>query len=145
MPGVGTVAVTSGSVIPLAPGPGNLEAMSWAWLNSHLVLLLGFIATLATIWAAIIWPIARWASARPAGAPAVDPPAPTAQPAPTVFTAPVGNTGGAVSTFGVSIASAPVIPITNPRNTIDLTPTAGLTRASEVITVSDSDFVFARD
>jgi hypothetical protein len=123
MPGVATVAsrqcASLGNVIPLAPGTGNLEPMSWAWLNSPVVLLLGFIATLATIWAAIIWPIARRASARPAGAPAVAPPGPSAQPAPTVFMASVGNTGGAVSTFGVSIASAPVIPITDPPNTIN--------------------------
>ncbi len=45
----------------------------------------------------------------------------------------------------LGLAHAPVVPITNPPNTMDLTRLAELARASEVITVSDSDSAFARD
>lgn len=41
-----------------APGPGILEPMTWGWLNSPAVHLVGFIASVAAI-GAIIWPVAR--------------------------------------------------------------------------------------
>ena len=135
-------------MIPLAPGPGNLAAMSWAWLSGSTVLLISFIGVLIGIPASIIavWqfalPIARRAFALPARAPAVEP-APRPQPTPNVTMAPIGYTGGAVPTCGPSAAYAPVVPIANGANTIDLTGCSA--PASEVIKVSDSDFAFARD
>jgi hypothetical protein len=133
-------------MIPLAPGPGNLEAMSWAWLTETPALLflfiaavISFIASVITIW--LFRPGVRQTDVQHTPVLAANPPAPTAQPA-TVIVVPPGNTGGAVSTFGLPVASAPVIPITNGPNMFDLT---GQPAPSEVIRVSDSDFAFARD
>jgi hypothetical protein len=130
-----------GSTIPLAPGPGNLEPMSWAWLHS-IYGFLGVIATLAGVAVPINWLIKRWRATRhPEVTPVCSPP-PMAQPAPSIIMVPPANTGGAVSTFGLPVASAPVIPITNGPNMFNLT---GQPAQSEVIRVSDSDFAFARD
>ncbi len=130
-------------MIPLAPGPGILEPMSWAWLTGTPVLFIGFIgivlgipASVITIW--LFRPVVRRATSTPAETPAV-------QPAPMVLMAPSRYHGGAVSTDGAFASYAPVVPITNPPNTMDLTRLAELARASEVITVSDSDSAFARD
>lgn len=41
-------------MVPLAPGPGNLEAMSWAWLTGTPVLLVAFIAAVIGIPASVV-------------------------------------------------------------------------------------------
>jgi hypothetical protein len=93
--------------------------MSWAWLTEPPALFVAFIATLIGIppsvaaIVAFVRPVVRRAMSRRAKKPAV-------QSGATVSLTPPRKTGGAVSTFGVSIASAPAIPITNPPNTINL-------------------------
>ena len=41
-------------MIPLAPGPGTLDAMSWAWLTGTPVLLVAFIAAVIGIPASVV-------------------------------------------------------------------------------------------
>jgi hypothetical protein len=41
-------------MIPLALGPGKLDAMSWAWLTGNAVLLVGFIAVVIGIPASVV-------------------------------------------------------------------------------------------
>jgi hypothetical protein len=56
--GVGTVASRPSArlacTIPYAPGPGTLDAMSWAWLTGTPVLLVAFIAAVIGIPASVV-------------------------------------------------------------------------------------------
>ena len=94
-------------MIPLAPGPDNLEAMSWAWLTGTPALLFLFIAAVIGVPASLIAivPIVRRAVARH-GRTAVEPPQRAIQPPTQVIQAPIvipsvqaPRDGGAASTF----------------------------------------------
>ena len=77
-------------MIPLAPGPGTLGAMNWAWLGGPMVHLVEFVAALITIWLAIWW-LARRTIPRHSEVPAVasgSSPGSTERPARTAFVAP---------------------------------------------------------
>ena len=114
-------------MIPLAPGPGNLAGMSWAWLTGTPVLLFLFIAavigvpaSLITIW--LFRPGMRQADVQHMGVLAADPPALTRPTPSVVMVSQPAYTGGAVSTFGPAIAYSRLIPITNDSlNTIIVT------------------------
>lgn len=52
-------------MIPLAPGPGTLDAMNWGWLSGPGAQLIEFVAALITIWLAICWLARRAVPRRP--------------------------------------------------------------------------------
>jgi len=105
MPGLPRRAARRGQPrIPLAPGPSNLEAMSWAWLNSPAVVLVGFIAMLIGIPPSVAFivqfvrPVIRHVMSRRAKKPA-------ALPAPTVLMEEVSPSAGRPSPADVPCRS----------------------------------------
>lgn len=80
-------------MIPLAPGPGTLDPMSWAWLTATPVALITFIGTVIGIPASVItiWLVVHNTVSRPAETPApkpeLAPAAPDTRPVPAVLTA----------------------------------------------------------